>query len=772
MQNFIAREWEERFDNFAKAEPVGGENFICAGVFYNKYEPYLRSMANMMHQFINKKAKYEEFESFLRKKEHMVSGTAIYSRSVVNRWRKPFRLLRDMQKGLSFYRHSDTKRVYIQELRTANPSDIEKRSGVVFLRVRGYEDVELSRDVEWSMRKDLMYAWMELSSSEEVKQYLIEVENTIRLLEEFYVEPWSVYAFRRLFFYLLPLHFDHFGNSKIVSRASLFERDEKTRLGLWEEIEEKLKEEKLYDDLSDYMHEAGKSLEDIEKLLERALSPQTLKVLRQDWKVFLKRVSMGESNKLVAQVLIKEDTPNPTWVSFGKYLISEKNLEIYLFYEPGMEEYIPLLEKELKNFAYAPGVSVKITGKYKLDGLFGGQDFLQLIKGVDQKGRSVRHRESVSILYALSHFCARLASLQKQIEMDGNSLKGILILLNTELEEGDMYKFWNAVGFIYDYYGLPVQTITKRSLKRLKELRFRDKQTIKKNMLISLYKDAKVLQFEFDGFSLPESAIIYALMEKPSSAFFYTQGEMTSGLRHGLYEVYKIQIRGKSATVEVENKFLLMGGGFNEDAQEIEKFVKEELEKEHVRFCFISALRDSYLKELYDRLASHADHERKLLSVRYKELKTAYLSKKEEESCLIIYTQEFRKLVERLGVSLQEDAAVIGIKPSKPQGEDDFYHPAFQLFFTEKIGWDREDVYSERKNLFLFTLIALSMFESEAAQVAYAKLDLWSKDRNIYLKINREDEVHTQRTYTFPLSPLLYELLEFMKHLPGDAKIL
>ncbi|MEM1687576.1 MAG: hypothetical protein QXR31_05805, partial [Zestosphaera sp.] len=204
MQNFIAREWEERFDNFAKAEPVGGENFICAGVFYNSYEPYLRSMANMMHQFINKKAKYEEFETFLRKKEYVVSGTAIYSRSVVNRWRKPFRLLKDMQKALSFYRHSDTKRVYIQELRIANPSDIEKRSGVVFLKVRGYEDVELSRDVEWSMRKDLMYAWMELSSSEEVKQYLIEVENTIRLLEEFYAEPWNIYAFRRVFFYLLP----------------------------------------------------------------------------------------------------------------------------------------------------------------------------------------------------------------------------------------------------------------------------------------------------------------------------------------------------------------------------------------------------------------------------------------------------------------------------------------------------------------------------------------------------------------------------------------
>lgn len=71
----------------------------------------------------------------------------------------------------------------------------------------------------------------------------------------------------------------------------------------------------------------------------------------------------------------------------------------------------------------------------------------------------------------------------------------------------------------------------------------------------------------------------------------------------------------------------------------------------------------------------------------------------------------------------------------------------------------------------LGSLIALSMFESEAAQIAYAKLNLWSKERNTYLRIRREDEKNAQRDYTFALSPVLYELLEFFKHLPGDGKI-
>ncbi|MEJ5338273.1 MAG: hypothetical protein ACK42C_02865 [Aquificaceae bacterium] len=770
MQEFIARGWEERFDRFAKAEPVGGESFICAGLFYNRHEPYLQNLANLMHGLINRKVNYDGFNSALEKADYRVPGRAIYSRSVVNRWRKPFRLVKYGKDRKSFYRHSEGRRFLVEDLRVGNPSDLDRKSGVVFMRIRGYEDVELSREVEWQMRKDLLQVWLELSGSDIVRQYLQEVMDTIGQIEGFYLQPWDVYSFRRLFFYLLPLYFDHLGNSKIVSRASLFERREETRLGLWQEIEEKLKDEKLYEDLSEYMQDLGKSLEDTKSLLERALSPDTLKALQQDWKLFLKKALMGESSKLSAQVLIKEDTPSKVWVSFGEYLVPNKNIELYLFHEAEIsQEDIDLLERELKTFSFAQGVSVSIVGKYSLERLFGGQDFISLIKGTAQKGRPLRHIESTKLLYSLLHFCARLISLQRQIEKDHESFRGVLILLNTELEEGEMYEFWNAVSFLYDYFGLPVQTVTRRTLNKLRNNN--QKETAKKNLLISLYKDAKVLKFDFDGFSLPERVTIYAVLEKPSSAFFYAQGEKESGIRHGLYEVYRVRVEGKSATVEVENKFLLMGGGYNEDAQELERFVREGLEEKEVRFCFISSLKDSYLKGLYDRLASHADYQGKLLSLRYKELKTAYLSKKEEEGCLVIYTQQFRKLIEGLGIHMEEDAAVIGIKPSRPQREEDFYHPAFQLFFTEKIGWDREEVYSERKNLFLFTLIALSMFESEAAHVAYAKLNLWSKERNTYLRIDREDHLHSRRIYTFALSPLLYEMLEFIKHLPGDDKI-
>ncbi|MEJ7554102.1 MAG: hypothetical protein WKI48_05095, partial [Aquificaceae bacterium] len=98
-------------------------------------------------------------------------------------------------------------------------------------------------------------------------------------------------------------------------------------------------------------------------------------------------------------------------------------------------------------------------------------------------------------------------------------------------------------------------------------------------------------------------------------------------------------------------------------------------------------------------------------------------------------------------------------------------HPALQVFYTEKIGWSSDEVYSQQHNLFLFTLTALSMYESEAFQVPYSKLSLYSKERNIYLTINRQANDGVRSSYVFPLRTILYELVEFFRHLPGDKKV-
>lgn len=93
--------------------------------------------------------------------------------------------------------------------------------------------------------------------------------------------------------------------------------------------------------------------------------------------------------------------------------------------------------------------------------------------------------------------------------------------------------------------------------------------------------------------------------------------------------------------------------------------------------------------------------------------------------------------------------------------DEELYHPSLQLFFTERIGWERDETYSERKDLFIFTVLALSMFESESFQTPYSKLDIWEKTRDIHLAIQRD-----HKEYIFALIPTLYEMINFIKDMP------
>ncbi|MEM4619498.1 MAG: hypothetical protein QW607_04720, partial [Desulfurococcaceae archaeon] len=127
-----------------------------------------------------------------------------------------------------------------------------------------------------------------------------------------------------------------------------------------------------------------------------------------------------------------------------------------------------------------------------------------------------------------------------------------------------------------------------------------------------------------------------------------------------------------------------------------------------------------------------------------------------------------------LGIDFEkENTAAIAIKPARPPKEfEDVYHPTLQVFFTEKIGWSSDEVYSQQHNLLLFTLLALSMYGSESFQVPYSKLNLHSKEKNIYLKIKRKTKDNFNKyTYTFPLKAVVYEMLEFFRHLPYDETL-
>ncbi|MFN3813983.1 MAG: hypothetical protein ACK4SM_05110, partial [Aquificaceae bacterium] len=225
-------------------------------------------------------------------------------------------------------------------------------------------------------------------------------------------------------------------------------------------------------------------------------------------------------------------------------------------------------------------------------------------------------------------------------------------------------------------------------------------------------------------------------------------------------EVYKITIENEKAQIELESKVFELQG-MRELG--IEKFIREHKDNKNVKFCLITALKDSKLNKFYESFSE----DNKFLLVRYAELKTAYFSEKTEQHCFIVYTQEMAKLAKSLGIQMDKDVAAIALKPAHAKGfEDEMYHPALQLFFTEKVGWERDEVYSEKKSLFIFTVLALSMYESESYNTPFSKLNVRSKERNYYLTVNRKD-----MNYMFPMQSVLYEMLMFAQVRPGKGGI-
>lgn len=769
---------DERMDAFAKGEHYGN-NFMYAGLFYNYVQKHLDSLANFFYRLIKKEDVKIAFEEFLSKGKP-IEGRAEYFIDKLQEWLKPWNIFKNTQTA-SFPRSKEDKKFNVLELKVSPSSKMDSRAGLVFLKIKGYEDVEFGKEVEWRAKKDLMDEWIRLSENEMVREYLKEVRQVYDLLERALPTKYYELPISRIAYYLFPIELKSFYKSVIVSKAGLYEKKEKTKENLWKEIlkefEETEDKKRARMTLEYALHKEKKSLDYIQKLLEKALDSSHLNILKKDWKEFLRKCLKGEGDKLSAVFVGKVSEKNPPWVSFGTYHIPSVELELYVFAEEGFkleidgktykaEDVVRILNREFSRFPYLGNAKIKLVESVKpLDDLFGKNGAFRLIKGDGLEERTLKHKDSVDLLYSLAYFSARLSNLIAQIK-DGRlkgKFVGILILLNTEFEEGERYALWDVVSFIYDYFGVPVQTITKRSLRSIFSKDRRQKDGTIKNLIISLYKDSKVLEVEFDGFDLPKEAVVYAVVEKPSPRFFYRRGKMDDkGERHYLYEVYKISIKEKRARIELEDKRFELHG-MRELG--IERFVEERKNYQNTKFCFITTLKDSKLGELYSKLSTPED-EHKFLLIRYEELKTAYFSEKSQQDCYIVYTQEMRKLFERLGVPIEKDVAAIALKPAHPPSmEEDMYHPSLQLFFTERVGWERDNVYSERKNLFIFTVLSLSMYESESYMTPFSKLDLWAKERNYYLTIRRN-----HKEYVFPLKAVLYEMLNFIQQRPGDKE--
>ncbi|MFN3471280.1 MAG: hypothetical protein ACK4ZR_01565, partial [Aquificaceae bacterium] len=297
-EKFRFRTEDERIDYFAKGEHYGND-FYYAGLFYNNQADYMENIAKYFYKLRDKdESARKDFGEFLEKNKP-IKGEAKYSVKEITGWLKPWNIFKNTKKA-RFPRLKEDSKFNIYELKLEKPSEVDKKSGLIFLKVEGYEDQVLTRELEWEIRKDLIEEWKKLSESDDVKGYLEEVEKVYGILEEAIPKEYAQGLSRKLAYYLFPIDLDTFGGKIVVSKASLYKRRDDTRKGFWNEFLKEMEDKDYKEDLNYVLKERGKDLDHLKNLLEKALSDDHLKLLRDDWKKFLKKCLKGESEKLKA----------------------------------------------------------------------------------------------------------------------------------------------------------------------------------------------------------------------------------------------------------------------------------------------------------------------------------------------------------------------------------------------------------------------------------------------------------------------------------------
>jgi hypothetical protein len=776
------REGLECVEMFAKNSYFSSNNYIYGGLFWSGEEDYARNWSILIHRLLERKKKdlkalREEMANFLRNPNYQLKGVARYEKDRVV-WMRGFRALKGSER-FEFDRFQKGKKFNLVVGRVAG-QEIDKRSGLVFLKLVGEDGTQVSREKIWEGRKKVLRAWESLTDNPKIKEELSRVRKFIQILED-YMGPniKSKPLPLKLVGYVAPFEFKGFSDSLLVGRARLFWK-RKTAEELLEELKS---DEPFWNDLLYALRKGLYKTEDEEvakqqflEFLKKWESKEFLEELRKDWKETLKKLLKGERDDLLSAFVRKDQQEGK--LTYGTFFAPSQKIKLYIFYEKGLEGKLKDFEKGFKR---ALDWAKKYVGNAEIELAKEPRPIEDIIPNLEKLKRldldNLKHEDSLDLLFSLIYFACRIKNLKAIAEKE-KSLVGALLLLNTDVREANGgYGFWDYFSFVYDFFGVPVQTLNKQTIEVLSNPKSnpnRDEKkhitSIFKNLFISLLKDYKGLSFEFEGFELPPRLNIYLILEKPSTGFCYQRyNPDAKPYRHFLYEIYSLKVEGNEAEVEVEDKTILLTGGLDSERDRLRRWIEDKVYSENVRFCFITAGKweDSYLEEIVSQSQEREKIKQKSLFVEYSELPTAYISSKAEDDCFVIYTTEFERLKERLKIKDDRLSTAIAIKPASVKKEDfkldgeHFYHSALQVFSTKGPGWEREEVYSEKKNLFLFSVLSLSLYESESFITPYSKLDLWQKKKTVYLNIRRN-----HKEYKIPLNSALYEMLYLLGKIP------
>ena len=768
---------------FANCSFFSSNNYVYGGLFWSGEEDYAKNWSVLIHRLLDRrkkdlKALRGEMANFLQNPNYQLKGVARYEKNSVV-WMRGFRAIKGSER-FEFDRYKEGEKFNLVVGRVAG-QEIDRRSGLVFLKLVGEDGTQLSREKIWEGRKKVLRAWESLTDNSKIKEELSKVREFIQILED-YMEPniKSKPLPLKLVGYVAPFDFKGFSDSLLVGRARLFWK-RKTAEELLEELKS---DEPFWNDLLYALRKGlyktedeGVAKQQFLEFLKKWESEEFLKELRKDWKETLKKLLKGGRDDLLSAFVRKDQQEGK--LTYGTFFAPSRKIKLHIFYERGLEK---KLEDFKKGFKRALDWAKNFVGNAEIELAKESRPIEEIIPNLEKLKRldleKLQAEDSLGLLFSLIYFACRIKNLKAIAEKE-KSLVGALLLLNTDVrEENGGYGFWDYFSFVYDFFGIPVQTLNKETIKVLsnpkpKKDEIKHINSVFKNLFISLLKDYKGLSFEFEGFELPPKLNIYLILEKPSTGFCYQR--FTSDAkpyRHFLYEIYSLKVEGSRAEIEVEDKTILLTGGLDFEKDRLRRWIEDKVFFEDVRFCFITAGKweDSYLEEIVAQSQERERIKQKSLFVEYSELPTAHISKGAEDDCFVIYTTEFERLKERLKIKDDKLSTAIAIKPASVKKEDfrldgeHFYHSALQVFSTKGPGWEREEVYSEKKNLFLFSVLSLSLYESESFRTPYSKLDLWQKKKTVYLSIKRNNN----REYKMPLNTVLYEMLYLLGKVPDD----
>ena len=768
---------------FANCSFFSSNNYVYGGLFWSGEEDYAKNWSVLIHRLLDRrkkdlKALRGEMANFLQNPNYQLKGVARYEKEQVV-WMRGFRALKG-SKRFEFDRYKKGEKFNLVVGRVAG-QEIGRRSGLVFLKLVGEDGTQLSREKIWDGRKKVLRVWESLTDNPKIKEELSRVREFIQILED-YMEP-SIKSKPlplKLVGYVAPFDFKGFSDSLLVGRARLFWK-RKTAEELLEELKS---DEPFWNDLLYALRKGLYKTEDEEvakqqflEFLKKWESKEFLEELRKDWKETLKKLLKGERDDLLSAFVRKDQQEGK--LTYGTFFAPSRKIKLYIFYEKGLEK---KLEDFKKGFKRALDWAKNFVGNAEIELVEESISIDEIIHNLEKLKKldldNLKHEDSLDLLFSLLYFACRIKNLKAIVEKE-KSLVGALLLLNTDVrEENGGYGFWDYFSFVYDFFGIPVQTLNKETIKVIsnpkpKKDEIKHINSVFKNLFISLLKDYKGLSFEFEGFELPKKLNIYLILEKPSAGFCYQRfNPEAKPYRHFLYEIYSLKVEGNKAEIEVEDKTILLTGGLDLERDRLRRWIEDKVFFEDVRFCFITAGKweDSYLEEIIAQSRERERIKQKSLFVEYSELPTAHISERAEDDCFVIYTTEFERLKERLKIKDDKISTAIAIKPASVKKEDfkldgeHFYHSALQVFSTKGPGWEREEVYSEKKNLFLFSALSLSLYESESFRTPYSKLDLWQKKKTVYLSIKRNNN----REYKMPLNTVLYEMLYLLGKVPDD----